>query len=151
MRIASFVAGTCAALLLVASPGAPAESTPSASTPAKPMVSKRIEQRIKRLHDQLKITAGEEPQWTAVADAIRDDAREVGVLIHERREKAATMNAVDDLRSYQAIAEAHATGVAKLVTAFQALYDVMPPEQKKIADAIFAKTMHPHTARKKAK
>jgi periplasmic protein CpxP/Spy len=148
MRIASFVAGTFAALLLAASPAASAQGTSNASAPA---VSKRIELRIKKLHDELKITAGEEPQWAAVAEAIRDDARTVGVLIHERREKAATMNAVDDLRSYQAISEAHANGVAKLVTAFTALYDVMPPEQKKIADAVFAKSMHPHAAHKKAK
>ena len=56
-----------------------------------------------------------------------------------------------DLRSYQEITEAHAKGMAKLVTAFETLYDVMPPEQKKIADAVFAMAMHPHAAHPKAK
>jgi periplasmic protein CpxP/Spy len=151
MKIASFVAGTLAALVLFAPPAAPAETAPGASAPVKAAVSKRIELRIKKLHDELKITVDEDPQWAAVADAIRDDARTVGLLIHERRAKAATMNAVEDLRSYQEITEAHAKGMAKLVTAFEALYDVMPPEQKKIADAVFAKAMHTHPAHAKAK
>lgn len=152
MRIAPFLAGTFAAVLLVASSIVLAQGTAGQSTPApaKAAAGSRVEQRIKSLHDQLKITADEESQWAAVADAMRDDAQTVGALIHERRQKAATMTAVDDLRAYQAIAEAHATGVAKLVSAFEALYAVMPPEQQKNADAVFSKSMH-RPARKKAK
>lgn len=153
MRIASFVAGTFAALLLVAPLVTLAQGTPGPSTPAPPKaaVASHIEQRIKSLHDRLKITAAEEPQWAAVAQAMRDAAETVGKLVHERREKAGAMNAVEDLRSYQAIAEAHATGVAKLVSAFEELYAVMPPDQQKNADAVFAESMHRPAARKKAK
>jgi protein CpxP len=153
MRIASFVTGAFAALLLVAPLASFAEGAPAPGTSpaAKTAFAGRVEQRIKSLHDQLKITAAEAPQWDAVAQAMRDSAQAVGELVRERREKAATMNAVDDLRSYQAIAEAHAAGVAKLASAFEKLYAVMPPEQQKIADAVFARSMHRPAARKKAK
>jgi periplasmic protein CpxP/Spy len=153
MRITSFLAGTFAAALLGAPSVLIAQGAQGSSSgaPATTAVASRIEQRIKSLHTQLKITAAQEPQWTAVAEAIRDDARTVGTLVAERREKAATMNAVDDLRAYQAIAEAHAVGVAKLASAFEALYTVMSPEQQKNADAVFAKSMHRRAAKKKAK
>ena len=153
MRIMPFFMGVFATALFVAPPVVFAQGTPGASTPTPPRaaVGKRIEQRIKRLHDQLKITAAEEPQWDAVAEAMREDAQTVGALVLERREKAATMNAVDDLRTYQAIAEAHATGVAKLVSAFEALYAAMSPEQQKNADRTFARSKHRPAAKKKAK
>ncbi|MGH2443134.1 MAG: Spy/CpxP family protein refolding chaperone [Chloroflexota bacterium] len=153
MRIASFLAGTFAAALLAAPAAVLAQGSPTPSTAAaaKAAVSSRIEQRIKSLHKRLKITAAEEPQWAAVADAIREDAQTVGTLVLERREKATTMNAVDDLRAYQAITEAHAAGIAKLVSAFEALYTAMSPEQQKNADAVFAKSRHRSAAKRKTK
>jgi len=48
------------------------------------------------------------------------------------------MSAVDDLRSYQKLADAHADGLKKLVPAFEALYNTMSQDQKKTADAVFA-------------
>ena len=152
MKMAFSAAGVVAALLLVSSPAGLAQSAaaPGAAAPAKAGRANLIEQRIKSLHDQLKITAAEEPQWGAVAQVMRDNAQSVAALVSERREKAATMNAVDDLRSYQAVAEAHAAGIAKLASAFQALYAVMPPEQQKNADAVFAKTKRRPPAKKRA-
>jgi periplasmic protein CpxP/Spy len=153
MKMPSFVAGAFAALLLITQSVVFAQGTtgPNTPAPAKKAVASRIDQRIKSLRTRLKITTAEEPQWAAVAQVIRDNADAVGVLIRQRREKAGTMNAVDDLRSYQAIAEAHAAGTAKLVSAFEALYAVMPPDQQKIADAVFAKAGHRPAARRKKK
>jgi hypothetical protein len=125
-----------------------ASSPPQASAKAGP--ASHVERRIKSLHDQLKITDAEEPQWTALAQVMRDNAQTVGGLAAERRQKAQSMNAVDDLRAYQAIAEAHAAGLAKLTSAFEALYAVMPPDQQKNADAVFAKMKRRPATRKKA-
>jgi protein CpxP len=152
MRIALFAAGTFAMWLLVAPVVTVAQGTPGSSTsaPANAAVANRIEQRVNRLHDRLKITAAEESQWAVVAQVMRDNARTVGELVHARREKAKTMSAVDDLRAYQAIAEAHAAGVAKLASAFEGLYAVMPPDQQKNADSVFAESMHRPAAGKKA-
>ncbi|MHB8623510.1 MAG: Spy/CpxP family protein refolding chaperone [Sulfuricaulis sp.] len=153
MRIASVVAGFFVVLMLAVPLVSLAQDAPGPSTSAPPKAAfaNHINQRIKSLHDRLKITAPEELQWTAVAQAMRDSAQIVGDLVHERREKAGTMNAVDDLRSYQAIAEAHATGVAKLASAFKELYAVMPPDQQKNADAVFAASMHRPAMRMNAK
>lgn len=153
MNARLFVSGVVAALLLVVPTIALPQGTTQSKTaaPSKQTFANRVEQRIKRLHEELKITAGEQPQWDAVAQAMREDAEKVGALIRERREKAATMNAVDDMRTYQAIAEAHAVALAKITSAFEALYEVMSPEQRKVADKLFARSMHRRPTRKKPK
>jgi periplasmic protein CpxP/Spy len=161
MRKPSIAAAWFAAALLVApalalAQGAPGPGTPtpppgtSAPPAAKSSYASRLEARIKSLHSQLKITASEEPQWDAVAQVMRDNAQAVGSLIAARTKNARSMTAVDDLKSYQAIAEAHAAGIAKLVDAFQTLYAAMPPDQQKIADGVFAKAQHRPAARKAA-
>ena len=133
------VAGVAAFLLMLPSVAfSQASPKPSAGAPAKTTPPNRVEQRIQTLHAQLKITDAEESLWAAVAQVMRDNAQAVEALARERHEKT-TMTAVDDLRSYQAIADAHATGLAKLVPAFQALYAAMPPDQQKNADTLFAK------------
>ena len=133
MKTLSLIAAGMAAFLLVLPSIAFPQASPATATPPN-----RVEQRIQALHAQLKITDAEESLWAAVAQVMRDNAQAVGALARERHEKA-TMSAVDDLRSYQAIADAHAAGLAKLVPAFQALYAAMPPDQQKTADALFAK------------
>ncbi len=142
-------------LLAQATSPAPAPAQPKAA-PAKPRHSPtdRVEARITRLHGELKITAAQELQWNAVAQAMRDDAKAMEQAIEQRRQ-AKSMTAVDDLKSYQAIADAHAQGLQKLIPAFQALYDSMSDEQKKNADAVFSQShrrarMHKKSAAPKA-
>ena len=116
---------------------APPSAATAKSKPRRSM-SDRVEVRIKRLHDELKITSDQEPQWKAVADAMRDDGKAMQAIIAQRRQSRAGMTAVDDLRSYEQVAETHVQGLQKLIPAFQALYDGMSPDQKKNADAVFA-------------
>ncbi len=125
-----------------AAPAAPAQ-------PAKPKRTRvdRVEMRITQLHAELKITPAQETLWNAVAQAMRDDAKAMEQAIEQRRQ-AKSMTAVDDLKSYQAIADAHAQGLQKLVPAFQALYGAMPPEQQKVADAVFRGSHRRHAPRK---
>jgi protein CpxP len=98
----------------------------------------RIEERIKSLHDQLKITPDQEAQWKAVADAMREDSKAMQSIVAERRQNRASMTAVDDLQSYEKVAETHVQGLQKLIPAFQTLYASMSPDQKKNADMVFA-------------
>jgi hypothetical protein len=108
----------------------------------------RAEAHIKSLHDKLKITPAQEPQWGAVAQAMRDSAQKMEVAIQQRQE-AATLTAIDDLKAYQAIADAHSQGLQELIPAFQALYASMSDEQKKNADTIFSQSReHRHRASK---
>jgi periplasmic protein CpxP/Spy len=123
---------------------APAPSPEPSATPAKKRrtPTDRVELRIKELHSELKITPEQQPQFDAVAQAMRDDAKAMEDAIAQRRE-AKSMTAVDDLKAYQAIADAHSQGLQKLIPAFSALYDTMSPEQKKNADAVFSHTRRP--------
>jgi protein CpxP len=120
------------AVTISAEPGQQAQPAP-----VKPTRVDRVETRIASLHTQLKITAAQEPQWDAFAQVMRDNAKTMDVLIQSRVQNAKTMTAVDDLRAYQGIADAHAGGLKKLIPAFESLYATMPDEQKKNADAVF--------------
>jgi periplasmic protein CpxP/Spy len=97
----------------------------------------RVERRIKELHTQLRITAAEEPQWNQFAQVMRENARDMDEAFMQRAQQHPTMNAVQNMKSYERIAEDHARRVQKLVPAFQALYDAMPDQQKQLADQVF--------------
>ena len=97
----------------------------------------RIEGRIKELQTNLKITPAQEPQWRAVADTMRDNARSMEQAAKAREGALKTMTVMDDLRSYEGLATTHADGLRKLVAAFGPLYDSMTPEQKRVADQEF--------------
>lgn len=96
-----------------------------------------VEMRIKTLHDKLKITSEQETAWSGVADAMRENETTIGGLIHERHEHPKNLTAVDDLENYQKIAQAHADGLGKVVTAFKSLYNTLSDAQKKNADIVF--------------
>lgn len=153
---ALLLAGPAVALGQPATPqvaqASPATPAPAQKPPAKPRKSRvdRVEERIKQLHAELKITAAQEPAWDAVAQAMRDDAK-ASQQAYEQRHQAKTMTAVDSLKSYQAIVDAHAQGLQKLVPAFQALYASMSPEQQKNADAVFSAARARHHPRPKPK
>ena len=95
------------------------------------------ELRITAMHAKLKITPAEEGQWTAVAQAMRDNAKAMDTLTQARVSHAKDMTAVDDLKSYGEITDAHAEGIRKLTPVFTALYTSMSDEQKKEADTLF--------------
>lgn len=97
----------------------------------------RTELRIKDMHAKLKITAAQEAQWTKVAQAMRDDAKTMDTLTTARLAHAKDMTAVDDLKSYGEIVDAHADGIKKLTPAFADLYASMSDTQKKAADDLF--------------
>lgn len=96
-----------------------------------------IDQRIATLHTQLRITASQEAQWSQVADVMRQNAAAIEAAIKDRQANASTMTAMDNLQSYDKIAQAHQQGIEKLIPAFQTLYDSMTDAQKKNADAVF--------------
>ncbi len=95
-----------------------------------------VDQRITKLHKALKITAGEEALWTAVANAMRENAAAMTKLFADTR-TTPPQTAVEDLKVYEQIARAHVEGLKNLITSFEALYDAMPDEQKKVADNVF--------------
>lgn len=106
----------------------------AAATSSKP---ETVEQRITALKTALKITPDQEPKWSKVATAMRENAAAMDKLVQEKRAKADSMTAVDDLKTYQDFTQAHLDGLKNLTSSFKTLYDSMPADQKKNADQVF--------------
>jgi len=121
----------------------------AAMKPAAAQSGDRVEQRIKDLHDKLKITADEQPQWDAFVKVTRENEEKIHTLV-EARHANETATAVDDLKSYKEIADAHAEGFSKLIPAFEDLYNKMTPDQKANADDVF-RTYEGHEHKASAK
>ena len=127
---------------LMLADAAPMQAPPpsaAATTPAKmdKESAERVEAQIKHLHEKLQITSAQEGMWSNVAQVMRDNADKLTSLASARRENAKTMTAIDDLKSYAAITEAHETGMEKLLPVFTTLYEGMSDVQKKAADEEF--------------
>jgi hypothetical protein len=133
--------GMLAAPAYATTPGQPTASghvmTVAAHTP--------VDTRINNLHARLQITAAQESLWQPVAQIMRDNASTMDSLRQTRAADANSMSAVDDLRSYGQVIDAHADGVKKLTSAFEALYNSMSDTQKSNADLIFRSDHHHKT------
>lgn len=104
---------------------------------AKASPEDRVEARIKVMHARLMITLAQEEQWAKVAEVMRDNEKTIEPLIKARVANAKTMTAVDDLKSYAEITDAHADGIKKFTPVFATLYASMSDAQKKDADTMF--------------
>jgi periplasmic protein CpxP/Spy len=132
----------------------PAPAVPQAA-PSPPMTSQpvpgknmeeRVENHIKQLHAQLQITPAEQPQWDQFAQVMRENARDMDQAFIQRAQQYPTMNAMQNMQSYEQIAEAHARHLQKLVPAFDNLYNAMPEQQKKLTDQVFRANAERHAA-----
>ena len=154
VAVAGVLALPCAALAQPAqSPGTQVTTPPPPANTTSPMAGRsvagknaeeRVENRIKELHAQLHITPAEEPQWNQFAEVMRENAREMDQTLMQRAQQFPTMNAVQNLQSYEQLAEAHAQRVQKLVPAFENLYNAMPEQQKQLADQVFRGNAEKH-------
>ncbi len=130
------VAGLLAAGPVLAQPTSAAVSKAAASAPDK-RVENHVERRIAALRTRLKITLAETPVFDEFAGVMRDNASHMDTLLQQRHATLASGTAVDDMRSYQGMAQAHVDDLNRLVPAFEKLYDTLSPEQKKLADQSF--------------
>ena len=96
-----------------------------------------VETRIKELHRKLHITAAQKPQWDNLAQVMRDNAQAMIDLQKQRAADAQSMSAVDVIKSYESVIQAHEDGMKKFVPPFEALYNTMSDAQKKNADSMF--------------
>jgi cytochrome c551/c552 len=94
-------------------------------------------QRIQALRTQLHITDAQLPQWTAFAQTMRDNATSTDALFRRRAGAAATMSALDNMKSYAEVARAYADNTEALAKAFEALYGVLTDQQKQTIDTLF--------------
>ena len=85
---------------------------------------------------RLRITQAQEEPWSKVAHVMRENGKQMDALTKTRAEQA-NMTAIDDLKSYGEITDAHADGIKRFTSSFKPLYESMPDAQKKAADAVF--------------
>jgi len=126
--------------LFAASSEIPAQASSQqvmAAPAAESADSTGVEARIKELHKQLRITPAQKPQWDNLSQVMRDNAQSMAKLQKDRAADARSMNAVDVLKSYEPVIQAHEDGMKKFVPPFEALYNTMSDAQKKTADSLF--------------
>jgi protein CpxP len=112
-----------------------APAPPATATPASPQEA--AEQRLSSLQAILHITDAQTPQWTAFAQATRDNATSTDALFRQRASSAQSMNALDNMKSYAQVARAYADNTEKLSAAFEALYGVLSDQQRQTIDMLF--------------
>lgn len=143
--------GACAAAAVAAptgqsgDPGA-AQPARSPSNPA-PDRATLVEQRIAGLHAKLQITPAQQTQWDQFSQVMRDNAQNMDATFKSRIKAMPSITAPENMQSYAQVAMSHAQDVQKLVPVFQALYDTMSDNQKRIADKIFREDAH-HSRRR---
>ncbi len=165
-------AAAVVALLSLPTAALSASSTPTSATPREAPATaqtsplavhavpgksaqERVERRIQQLHAQLHITPAEQSQWDKFAQVMHENARDMDQAFMQRAAQFQSMNAVQNMQSYEKIAEARAQHLQKLVSAFQELYNALPDQQKQLADQTFRANaekhsqhaMQPHRAR----
>ncbi len=126
-----------AAVLIVAQASAQAMTAPSTSEEAAIASSDRIDARIKELHQMLHVTAAQEPPWNNLTQVMRDNAKAMVDLQNQRVADTQSMSAVESIKSYASVIDAHQAGMTKFIPAFTAFYDSLSEAQKKTADSMF--------------
>jgi periplasmic protein CpxP/Spy len=96
-----------------------------------------VEARIRDLHSKLHITEAQKTQWDNLAQVMRENAQAMVDLKKQRAADAKSMTAVDVVKSYSEVIQAHEEGMKKFVPAFEDLYNSLSDSQKKIADSMF--------------
>lgn len=140
--VAAVVALVVCMVLVSAVPSSAAPKKSGHMSGTKALSSDHVEARIKYLHSSLNITPEQETLWNNVAQIMLDNAKTMDELIKVRAEAAATTTPTDDLKSYSAIADAHADGLRKFIPAFEALYASMSEDQQKNAYKLFHNKRH---------
>jgi len=119
-----------------------ASSKKKSSAVARPSAVDFTEARIKQLQGALKITEAQKELWDNLTQVMRENAKEMDALTKDRAEKTKPMNAVEHMKLHSQITEAHLDQLNKFIPPFEALYDSMSDEQKKITDTIFRTGKH---------
>ncbi len=110
---------------------------PARAAPRTAQVPENVGTRIQRLHTQLQVTPEQEALWAPIAAAMQDNSKSIAAAMQARADKAATMNALDDIMTYEAVAAIHAAGLKRLADTFAPLYAAMSPAQQRNADMVF--------------
>ncbi len=116
---------------------APQRQTQPAQPPVNP-----VDRQIADLQKRLAITPAQQPQFDGFAQAVRQNAAAMDTLGQQEQQKT-NQNAVEELRSSVAFAQAEADGLKRLLPALEALYGSLSDQQKRTADQVFSNAPAP--------
>lgn len=121
----------------------------NAATAAKPqhafrMPGERIEARLAYIRTALNISAAQQAQWEAFAGVMRRQAREADARIRAYREQRVARstqqrpNAIERLERRQQRLDMAAKRLGERLAVQKPLYAALSPQQRQIADVVFA-------------
>jgi protein CpxP len=122
-------------------PEVPAQGTDTQKPKSAGHAGRGMNAYLAALHDELAITPAEEPLWTGFADTMRESSAKLADAYRQRRDQLPGMSAIADMTSFIALEQLRLDGLKTSATAFQALYQTMPPAQQKVADTVFLSDM----------
>ena len=110
---------------------------------------RHVEGRIAYLKAELKITDAQAPQFDAVANVMRDNAKAMHDAFQSLRgDQSQPRTALSQLEARAKFAQLRADGEAKMLAAFRPLYEAMNPDQQKAADEMLEHQGHGHFRRR---
>lgn len=143
MKAALLLATTLVAMPVARAQTPPEPASPSARTHAHlphalTLPFEHVEGRLAYVHAELAITEAQAPQWDAFAAAARDGAAEMRAQYDKLAGTGLPSAAPDRARALLDMLAARLDAARKTVEAGTALYAVLTPEQKRIADQLLA-------------
>lgn len=132
--------------LAVAQSAAPSAAPQRHAQHAFRLPSERVEARLAYMKTALKITDAQAPQWDAFANVVRKHAQQADQRFQERRARMAEAKggehkrptAIERLERRQQFMKVALERSSERLAVQKPLYAVLSPEQKQIADEIFA-------------
>ncbi|MGC9269380.1 Spy/CpxP family protein refolding chaperone [Acidiphilium sp.] len=125
----------------------PATTGVATMTPAQKAMIAHVDANLATLKKSIGVTASEEASWQGFTQVSRSNALNLAALYQARAKTLATMNAVQNMESYAAIAARNADDMNALSAAFHTLYAKLTPAQQKKIDAVFRAHAEAATAR----
>ena len=110
-------------------------------------MDKHIAEHEARLHDELKLTAAQEPAWKSFTDSMHQQrlAMEADHQAHRAAPSHAdmeNMSAPDKLEHHLAMMQKHLTAMQAHLTALKSFYTVLTPEQQTIMNKEIRRFAH---------
>jgi LTXXQ motif family protein len=107
--------------------------------------ARQVDAQISRLKQKLRITEAQMPQWNALAAGMRENARRIR-LSRADRAKIHPTNVIDELYADRRETQARLGRLERIIPLAEALYAVLDPGQKALADALFGGIRRHHEA-----
>jgi periplasmic protein CpxP/Spy len=127
---------TLALPLLVNSPALAQNQPPPPPAQMPQAFADAVEIRIAELHRTLHIVPSQEAAFRAYADVMRSNAETINALFMQRA-PLGEFRAPAQLHWYAQLTAAHAEAINKLLAPFDALYQILSPDQQRAADRHF--------------